>query len=149
MTKLNQFSIIGISFRTTNENGQAAIDIPQLWAKLLSEETITKIPNQIDDAVYSIYTDYELDYTKPYTTILGCKVSILENIPEGMVGKVIEASEYEVYTAKENLAKGVFYREWEKIWHSNIARKYAADFEIYGPKSSNPQDPEVPVFISV
>lgn len=149
MTKLNQFSIIGIAVRTTNENAQAAIDIPQLWAKFLSEETMTKIPNPIDDAVYSIYTDYELDYTKPYTTILGCKVSNLKNIPEGMVGKVIEASEYEVYTAKGNLAKGVVYSEWERIWKSNIKRKYTADFEIYGPKSLNPQDAEVPIFIAV
>jgi predicted transcriptional regulator YdeE len=35
--KIQKFSVIGISVRTTNENGQAGQDIPALWQKFMSE----------------------------------------------------------------------------------------------------------------
>ena len=88
--KIKSFSVVGISIRTTNENGQATKDIPALWGKFMSEGIIEKIPNKIDNTVYCIYTDYEKDHTKPYTTILGCKVSTLNNIPNEMVVKTFE-----------------------------------------------------------
>jgi predicted transcriptional regulator YdeE len=79
--------VIGIEVRTTNENEQAAKDIPVLWEKFMKENVLNNIPNKIDNTIYSIYTEYEKDHTKPYTTLLGCKVESLENIPEGMAGK--------------------------------------------------------------
>ena len=47
MEKLEQFYLIGISVRTSNENGQAMTDIPALWNKFMSENWIEKIPNKI------------------------------------------------------------------------------------------------------
>lgn len=82
---IEPFQVIGISVRTTNENGQSAKDIGQLWDKFMSEGISDNIPNKIDDNVFSIYTNYESDQTKPYDTILGCEVSSLKNIPDGMV----------------------------------------------------------------
>lgn len=35
--KIRPFNIIGISVRTTNENDQAAKDIPALWKRFISE----------------------------------------------------------------------------------------------------------------
>jgi len=37
ITELESFKVIGISVRTTNENGQAAKDIPFLWNKFLKK----------------------------------------------------------------------------------------------------------------
>ena len=37
ITQLESFKVIGISVRTTNENGQAAKDIPFLWNKFFEE----------------------------------------------------------------------------------------------------------------
>ena len=34
----------------------------------------------------AVYTDYEGDYTKPFTYMIGCEVSNLSTIPEGMRG---------------------------------------------------------------
>lgn len=56
--ELTDFPIIGISVRTTNENGQAIKDIGPLWERFLSENLIEKIPNKVDPTVYSVYTDY-------------------------------------------------------------------------------------------
>lgn len=147
--KIETFSIIGISVRTTNENQQAAQDIPALWQKFMSESILEQIPNKISTDIYSIYTDYESDYTKPYTTILGCKVSNLEEIPAGMVSKKIETTDYQKFVAKGNLQEGIVYTKWLEIWKADLNRKYTSDFEIYGEKAMNPNDAEVDIFIAI
>lgn len=146
---IKQFNIIGIAIRTTNENGQSSQDIPSLWNKFMGDGMSALIPEKINNTIYCVYTDYEKDHTKPYTTILGCSVSTLNNIPAGMVGKIIEEGAYIKYTAKGNILQGMVFNEWVKIWNSDIDRKYTADFEVYGEKAKNPEDAEVDIFIAV
>lgn len=146
---IQKFSIIGISVRTTNENEQSAKDIPALWNTLLSEAILSKIPNKISIDIVCVYTDYEKDHTKPYTTILGAIVANLDAIPEGMTGKIIEGINYEKFTAKGNLAEGIVIKEWIKIWNSDLDRIFTSDFEIYGEKAQNPENAEVDIFIAI
>lgn len=146
---LKSFYVIGIAVRTSNENGQAGKDIPALWNQFMSEKIMEKIPNKVDHTVYSIYTEYEADYTKPYTTVLGCKVSNLDTIPAGMKGIVISEGEYFRCTAKGNMMEGMVYNEWTKIWNSDIPRSYTTDFEVYGEKAQNPEYAEVDIFLSL
>lgn len=147
--KINSFSVIGIAIRTTNENNQAAQDIPALWQKFMSENIIEQIPNKIKKTLYCIYTDYEKDHTKPYTTILGCKVSNLEQIPEGMVGQTFAAGNYEQHTTKGNIMQGIVFEAWLKIWNLDISRAFTADFEVYDERTQNPTDAEVDIFLAV
>lgn len=146
---INQFSVIGIAVRTTNENGQSGTDIPALWSKFLSEGIFDKIPNKIDQTVFCIYTEYEKDYTRPYTTILGCKVANLEVVPDGMVSKTFDTGNYTQRTAKGSILQGIVFEEWVKIWQSDLPRAYTADFEMYGEKAQNPEDAEVDILIAV
>lgn len=140
---------MGIGVRTTNENGQSAKDIGALWNKFMSEGILDKIPNKIDNTIYSIYTEYEGDYTQPYTTILGCKVESTDIIPDGMLIKTIQAGNYEKFTAKGDLTKGAVYEKWTKIWNTDLDRLYTADFEVYGEKAQNPVDAEVDILIAI
>ncbi len=149
MIQKPSFQLIGISIRTTNENGQSANDIPALWEKFVSEALIEKIPNRVNDTLYCIYTNYEKDHTKPYTTILGCQVENLNEIPEGMIGKTFEEANYQKFTAKGNLMQGAVFNEWTRIWNAEIPRTFIADFEVYDEKSHNPEDAEVEIFIGV
>ncbi len=150
VSRIRSLKIIGISVRTTNENGQAAQDIGALWNKFMSEGVLDKIPNKINNDIYSVYTDYESDYTKPYTTILGCKVKNIDvAVPNGMVMKDIDDGNYVTFVAKGNLTKGLVYEEWLKIWNSDLERKYTADFELYGKKAQNPTNAEVAIFVAV
>ena len=146
--KVEQFNVIGISVKTTNENGQAAQDIPALWNNFMTNGMLEKIPNKLDSSIYCIYTAYEKDHTKPYTTILGCRVSGLEIIPEGMVGKAVEAADYTKFVAKGNILQGMVFNEWVKIWNSDLDRTYTADFEVYGEKAQNPENAAVDIFIA-
>jgi predicted transcriptional regulator YdeE len=146
---ITAFNIIGIAVRTTNENGQSGKDIPALWDQFMSKGVLEKIPNKISNDIYCMYTDYEKDHTKPYTTILGCKVARLDNLPEGMVGKHIGDSKYSKQVAKGNIMEGMVFNQWLKIWQSDLPRTFTADFEVYGSKTTNPVDAEVDIFIAI
>jgi len=147
--KISAFKVIGLSVRTTNTNGQSAQDIGALWEKFMSEGVTAKIPNKIDDTIFSIYTNYEGDHTMPYDTILGCKVNSLDEIPEGMIGQLFEGGEHVKFVAKGDLAQGAVYQTWGEIWSSNLNRKFTADFEVYGTKAQNPTNAEVDIFVAV
>jgi predicted transcriptional regulator YdeE len=105
----------------------------------MTERVLERIPNKINNTLYCVYTDYEKDHTKPYTTVLGCKVESLESIPDGMTGKTIEGGNYILHIAKGNLLQGLVFNEWVKIWNSNIERSYTADFEVMGKKRKTPR----------
>ncbi len=143
------FNIIGIAIRTTNENGQSAKDIPVLWSKFMSGGVMEKIPNKINNTLYCVYTAYEKDHTKPYTTILGCRVAHLDQIPNEMTGIKIEAGNYICYPVNGNLLKGAVFEAWVNIWNMPIERMYTADFEVYGEKAQNPANGEMEIFIAV
>jgi predicted transcriptional regulator YdeE len=143
------FNMIGIAVRTTNDNGKSGKDIPALWEQFMAKGVLEKIPNKISTDIYCMYTDYEKDHTKPYTTILGCQVSNLDDIPEGMVSKQIASGKYTKQIAKGNILEGMVFNEWLKIWNSDLPRTYTADFEVYGAKAANPVEAEVDIFLAV
>ena len=115
----------------------------------MTENIAEKIPNKTDSTVYCIYTYYEKDHTKPYTTILGCKVSSLESIPDGLISKTFDTATYSKHTAKGNILQGLIFNEWTKIWNANLDRAFTADFEVYGDKAQNPENAEVDIFVSI
>lgn len=144
------FMVIGITVRTSNANGQATQDIPALWQNFMGNNLAATIPNKISDDIYCLYTEYEKDHTLPYTTMIGCKVSNLDTIPEGMTGKTIAAGNFVKYTAKGNLVQGAVYNEWIKIWNDTATnRAFTTDYEIYGAKAANPENGEVDIFVGV
>jgi predicted DNA-binding transcriptional regulator YafY/predicted transcriptional regulator YdeE len=147
--KIEPFKVIGIGIRTSNENNQAATDITQLWQRFMGTGLIEKIPNKVDATIYSFYTDYEGDYTKPYTTFLGCMVTDFSEIPEGLTGRSFKGGTYEKSSARGDLMKGLVINHWEKIWQADIDRAYTADFEAYGEKAQNPSDAEVDFYIAI
>lgn len=147
--KIEPFKLIGIAIRTTNEGQKANNEIAQLWQCFLGENILEKIPNKIDYTIYSLYTEYEGDHTKPYTTILGCKVDNLDEIPEGMTGKSFDGGTYIKTSAKGDLLKGLIVNHWAKIWNMDLDRAYTADFEVFGEKALNPSDAEVDFFVAI
>jgi len=147
--KFETFQVIGISITTTNKDAQSAQDIGALWQKFMSESIADKIPNKIGSEIFSIYTNYKGDHSQPYDTILGCKVSSLDDIPEGMSGHTFPAGNYSQFVSKGDLTKGVVFGTWQEIWQMGLDRVYTADFEIYGEKAQNPSDGEVDIFVAV
>ncbi len=147
--KIEPFYIAGIAIRTTNENGAAAKDIPAHWARFLSEKIIDRLPGKISNDIYAVYTDYEKDFTKPYTTILGCRVQNADQLPNGFASAIIPGGHYHLFTAKGNMQDGIVFNAWTQIWNAAINRAYTADFEVYGEKAQNPANAEVDIFVAI
>lgn len=141
--------IIGIAVRTSNQNGQSAQDIPALWGRFYSENISAQLENKVNNDVYGIYTEYEGDYTQPYTTIVGHAVENLDLVPEGLKAIKIEGGPYLKKIAKGNLNEGVVFHAWQEIWQSDLNRAYQTDFEVYGKEAQNPEAAEVPIYIGV
>jgi predicted transcriptional regulator YdeE len=139
---IDAFDIIGISVRTTNKDARSQKDIGDLWSRFMSEGAMEKIPGKESADIYCVYTDYESDFNGAYTTIIGCRVNALEMIPEGMAGKTIPSSKYQVYLSSGEMPKALM-ETWKMIWGSDIERMYVVDFDLYG------QDPAIKTYISV
>ena len=143
------FKIIGISVRTTNKNNQSQQDLEKLWGKFFSENIIEKIPNKVSSNIITIYTDYKSDYTDEYTTIIGIPVSMLDEIPNGLIGREFEEENFQKFTAKGEMPNAVV-NTWMDIWQRDkeLNRKYTYDFEVYGQNSRNGKNSEVEIYIA-
>lgn len=147
--KIEPFHVIGIKVRTTNQNGQSAKDIGQLWQKFLSEGIQDKIPGKLDECILSIYTNYAGDHTQPYDTILACRVSSLDNIPKGMIGQSFKGGNYSRFNTLGNLNEGIVYHAWVDIWQKDLNRAFTADFEEYGAKAQDRSNAAVDIFVAL
>lgn len=138
--------VIGISIETSNEMFQK--DVPPFWNRFFNEDIATKIPNVISYNLFAIYTNYQGDFTKPFTYLIGCEVTNLDSIPEGMMGVEIPYSSYAVYNVNGEFPKSMI-NAWHTIWNSDLNRSYTTDFEIY-PSDFNPKDkPEIKIHIGI
>ncbi len=146
--KLEEFHVIGISVRTTNQDSKSQKDIGELFNIFFRDNLIEKIPDKVSYDVYCIYTEYESDFKAPYTTVIGCRVKSLERVPIGLTGITVPTLKYAVFKSIGKLPESLE-RTWNQIWQSSISRKYIADFDVYGQKAQNPNDAEVDTYVSI
>jgi predicted transcriptional regulator YdeE len=146
--QMEAFNIVGISCRTSNLNYQAADDITKLWETFQSQSIFNSIKDKIDQNIYVVYTDYEGDHNAPYTVLLGCKVENLDQVSDSLQGKSFKKANYIRFSPKGRLPEIVI-EQWLKIWNSDISRAYTADLEIYGERSTDPENAEVDILIAV
>lgn len=130
IVELEEKIVEGISIKTTNQNGQSMKDIGMLWKQFFAEGVYNKIENKINDKTIGMYTDYEKDYTKPYSFMAGAQVKQKSNNIENRVNKIIPKGKYAKFVIRGDVQKSVG-EAWEKIWNMNLKRKYTCDFEEY------------------
>lgn len=147
--KLAAFKVAGYKVRTTNENNQMAQDIGGLWQKVMSGNLLANVPNQTKQEMISLYYEYESDYTKPYSYLLGVPVDNFDALPKGMVAVEIPAQDYEVFAAKGKMPEAIV-NTWQEIWQKDKAlkRNYRFDFEVHDATSFSEQ-PLVNIWIGV
>ena len=149
MEKIERFKIIGIQIETTNENGKSAEALGKLWKQFYTEDIPNKIKDKKSEEIYSIYTDYESDYTGKYTCIIGMNVDTLDQIPNGLIGREIQGGKYQKFLAKGQMPNAVV-ETWQMIWKKDkeLHRKYTVDFEVYGENSQDGEHSEVAIYIA-
>ena len=141
-------NVIGIECRTSNATEDGPQDIPRLWGQFYSEDIINKIPNKASNDVIALYCDYEGDYTRPYSLVIGCPVTSLDNIPEGMVLKTIPTGSYAIFNAVGEYPTSLI-ETWGTIWQTDLKRTYTGDFEFYGEKFTTGSPKEVEISIAI
>lgn len=146
-TNVDAVKLIGIEIKTANTPGKAEKDISTLWTKFYKEKYNEKIPNKLDTNAYGLYTEYEGDFTKPYTFFVGCKVSNMDTVPPEMTCKIIPTAKYAVFTAKGPIPESVI-QVWQYVWSANLERTYSGDFELYEAKSLQ-KTPEIDIYIAI
>lgn len=141
--------IIGISVRTTNENWRSAQDIGALWEQFYTENIFDKIPCKISNDILAIYTDYKSNYQEEYTTIIGCEVSEINEIPVGCIAREFCAENFKTFIAKGQMPEAIV-GVWTEIWAQDktLDRKYTYDFERYTEKSHQGENSEVEICIA-
>ena len=145
---LPMFFVAGIAVRTINKDGQAAKDIGALWQQLMQGNVAKQLEDYKEgNEVYCVYTDYESDHNDYYTALLGYKVSAIEYLPDGLTGKAIPASKYEVFTANGEFPANIG-ATWQHIWQANIDRLYTADFDLYHLQEKF-EDTEFKIYVAV
>ena len=149
-TQKNNFKLFGLKLKgkTTNENNQSAKDCGNLWQKFETSKIFDLIPNKLSNEIYAVYFDYEEDETKPFSYFIGCKVHENAKIPKNLTYLEIPSQDYMKVTAK-GVMTGCITEAWEKIWSSDIKRKFGFDFEVYDERSMDWNDAELDIYASI
>lgn len=137
---------IGLELRTNND--ECSLTMPIHLNKFFQENIPAKISNKVNGDILALYTDYEGDYTMPYSWVIGYEVSNLDEVPEGLVGKIIPKSKYAVFTTRGEFPQGLI-AVWQDIWNSALPRLYTSDFEVYRSSFDPQRNPEVKVYIAI
>jgi predicted transcriptional regulator YdeE len=140
-------TVVGISRRTSNAG--AAAEIMSCWQEFQQTNAIAKIPQRVAPPVmYAVYSDYEKDWTKSYSYLLGCGVTRAGVVPEGMECRQIPAQTYAVFRAKGRMPDEIL-AVWANVWASDLPRTYTYDFEVYDKRFARPASREADVYIAI
>ena len=141
--------IVGVKCRTSNSPDAGPHDIPKHWQRFVAEDVCSKISNKASDDILALYFEYEGDYTKPYSFLLGCPVHSAENIPPSLVAVTVPGGSYAKFCAQGEYPQSVV-TAWGNIWQQHsLQRAYTCDFEVYTKDFFSGVSHEVDIFVAV
>ncbi len=148
IVELEEKVITGIRIKTTNQDGKAMQDIGATWQKLFTDGIYEKIRNKVNGKTIGLYTEYEGDYTKPYTFMAGAEVSKEVQIGEEIESIIIPKGKYAKFVITGDVQNSVG-QAWQEIWNMELKRKYTCDFEEYQNNSEDMQKQEIHIYIAL
>lgn len=152
-TKMDSFSVIGITTRTSNKDEfSGAGRIAELWQRFYSENVMTKIENKISDKVLAVYHNYESDANGDYSLMIGLMVDKNAHPTSGLTKIDIPAQDYTQFTSNKGAMPGNIIETWQEIWKSTesktINRAYSFDFELYDERAMDPTNSVIDILIA-
>lgn len=139
---------VGIPIHTSNATHQK--DVPALWERVFQERSFEHVANRKGDLLFAVYTDYEGNYTKPYTYMVACEVSKVSSLPSELQLLTVPAQSYALFANRGPFPDSLV-KSWQQIWDPKIdvLRAYATDFEVYPADFSPEGNAEIRVYISL
>lgn len=148
IVELEEKVIVGIRIKTTNQDGKSMQDIGTTWQKLFANGIYEKISNKVNGKTIGLYTEYEGDYTKPYTFIAGAEVSKEVQMGEEIESIIIPKGKYAKFVITGDVQNSVG-QAWQEIWNMDLKRKYTCDFEEYQNNSEDMLKQEIHIYIAL
>jgi len=143
IVELEEKIVEGIAIKTSNQNVKSIQDIGETWQKLFANGIYEKIQNKVNNKTIGLYTEYEGDFTKPYTFVAGTEVSVkTDNC------KIIEKGKYAKFVIIGDVQNSVG-QAWQEIWNMDLKRKYTCDFEEYQNNSEDMHNQEIHIYIAL
>lgn len=137
-------NVEGVLVRTENKDGKGIRDIGELWKEFFEQGKLGLIHGRTNENMIGLYTDYDGDFTQPYSYVAGCEVN-----GEGQAvfnRKKIAKGKYAKFVAKGDLQIEVG-KIWNTVWGLPLNRNYKSDFEEY--INSDGQTGEIHIYIGI
>lgn len=150
----NELKVIGYEMITTYEEDRNFNLIPKFWERFMHENLTGKIPNKVNpNARLGISKEINAG-TGSLSYLICTEVNSLDNIPEGMVGKVIPSNKYAVFTAKGQPIPEKIAETWAGAFNSWLAESgfelaEGEFFELFDERCNNTDSSEVDVYIPI
>ncbi len=145
---LEEKIVEGIRVKTSNIDGRAIQDIANMWQKFFADGVYNRIENKVNNKTIGLYTEYEGDYTKPYSFICCSQVNKKSCNMENRVIKVIPKGKYAKFVIIGDVQNSVG-EAWKKIWNMDLKRKYTCDFEEYQNNTKDMNKQEIHIYIAI
>jgi predicted transcriptional regulator YdeE len=155
MKEKEQFSLMGISVRTSNANEMTEeAKIPGLWERYYGQEVFYKMPNLMyASATYGLYSDYVAGVNGEYTLTVGFEVNDYSELPKEFAVKTIPAAKYMVFTSEKGSISEIVFKLWQDIWRwfeqEGAERTYTGDFEVYDERCLDTKNAQVDIYIAI
>jgi predicted transcriptional regulator YdeE len=147
--RLEERFLIGKHIRTVNAAGKAEADIGTLWQAWFVEGGVEQIKNRLSDDTVNMYYDYESDHNSPYSVLLGCFVSNLDNVPDGFSAICIPEMDFVKYELVGKLPD-IVVRNWSEIYkETRYIRAFGFDYDLYPAGQENPHNMCVETYVSI
>lgn len=147
----DEFMVMGLSVKTSNEENEKNNVIGRVWEEYLLRrpEISWKKKPHMDLGVCEIIEDLEDEFNYICCT----EVEAPEPVPEGMVAERVPASKYAVFTHRGPADKlGDTYDYILGRWLPNSdfeINKSGHDFELYDERFTNGEDSEMEIYIPI
>jgi predicted transcriptional regulator YdeE len=119
--------VAGLAARVSNDQPEL---IGDHWRRFHADGTIARITGKASPNVFAVYTEYESDYSGPYTILIGYSIEPDAVVPAGLRVIEIPAQQYAVILASGEQPQATW-AAWQWVWASALDRLYTADFDEY------------------
>lgn len=146
VVQLEEKIIVGLSARTNNMSPEMGMVIGGLWEQFYGNGIYAMAKNKVSDKSLGIYTDYEGNEKNDYTVMVGCEVSEVENLQEGVIKRVFPAGKFAKFIVKGHMKKAVA-EFWQQLWSMDLPRSFTWDFEEY--QNADMENAEIHIYIGL
>jgi predicted transcriptional regulator YdeE len=145
--ELAEKKVVGLTARTSNQDENMGQIIGGLWQKFYEQGVYQSIINKVNDCSIGLYSNYNDGASDAYDVTVGCEVSTLEPLPDGVVVKTIESGKYAKFIVQGHAQQAVA-DFWTKLWGMDLNRRFGSDFEEYQP-GGDMENSEIHLYISI